>query len=266
MPQLELDDERKAGLAAVLEESARVLAAIRYGTAFRLGPASIVLNADNPLATGSFAAGLDGDLAMVERTLLALPLVWKEAGRHQVVVLASPSSAPELELLAEECGYEAAEETTTMLLTDPRQLVDGEPGILVRPLPEEDEDKVGALIAAAHDWSPSIGQRLQVVQGHRLDDPRHLAFGAWEGGVLVGVATGFLHGATGQVVHVAVARGARGHRLGRALTSAVATTLLQRGARLVWLTAEAGGLTERLFAGLGFESAYDAIVFTSPVD
>jgi ribosomal protein S18 acetylase RimI-like enzyme len=263
---LDLDDDRKSGLAATLEDGARALSAVRYGAAFRFGLAHVVLNPDNPLATGSFACGLEGDLGNVERTLLALPLVWREAGRHQVVVVASPSSAPELDLLAEECGYEAAEETTTMLLTDPRQLVDGEPGILVRPLPEDDEALVGALVARAHDWSPAVGRRLQVVQGHRLDDPRHLAMGAWQDGSLVGVATGFLHGVTGQVAHVAVERHARGRRLGRALTSAVAAALLQRGARLVWLCAEAGGLNERFFAALGFEPAYDAVVFTQPVD
>jgi ribosomal protein S18 acetylase RimI-like enzyme len=263
VPALDLDDSRRGALAGTLEQGARTLAAVRYGSVFRLGPAHVVLNPDNPLAVGSFASGFDGDLGMVERTLLALPLVWQEAGRHQVVVLASPSSVPELDLLAEECGYEAAEETTTMLLTDARQLVEGEPGILVRPLPEQDEGAVGALMAAARDWSPAVGGRLQVVQGHRLDDPRHVAFGAWEHGELVGVGTGFLHGATGQLVEVAVLRSARGHRLGRALASAVAATLLQRGARLVWLSAEAGGLTERFFHGLGFEAAYDNVVFTS---
>lgn len=266
MPPLDLDDDRKAGLAATLEEGARVLAAVRYGSVFRLGPAHVVLNPDNPVATGSFASGLDGDLGMVERTLLALPLVWREAGRQQVVVVASPSSVPELDLLAEECGYEAAEETTTMLLTDPRQLVDGEPGILVRPLPERDEGLVGPLLARAHDWSPALGRRLQVVEGHRLDDPRHLAFGAYDGERLVGVGTGFRHGATGQVVHVAVERAARGQRLGRALASAVAFTLRLQGAHLVWLSAEAGGLTERFFGGLGFEPAYDSVVFTSLSD
>ncbi|MCW2586861.1 MAG: family N-acetyltransferase [Frankiales bacterium] len=266
MPPLDLDDHRKSGLAATLEEAARALAAVRYGAAFRFGLAHVVLNPDNPLATGSFASGLEGDLGTVERTLLALPLVWREAGRHQVVLVSSPSSAPELDLLAEECGYEAAEETTTMLLTDPRQLVEGEPGILVRPLPEDDEPLVGALMARAHDWSTTVGRRLQVVQGHRLDDPRHLAMGAWENGTLAGVATGFLHGAAGQVALVAVDKSARRHRLGRALVSGVAATLLQRGARLVWLSTEAGGITERFFAGLGFEPAYDAVVFTQPVD
>jgi hypothetical protein len=207
---LELDDDRRAGLARTLEEAQRLLCQVRYGTVFPFGSGQAVLNTDNPLAVGSFASALDGDLGLVEQTLLTLPRVWEQAGRHQVVVLGSPSSVPELDLLAEECGYEAAEEVTTMLLTDPGQLVDGEPGILTRPLPEDDEAYVGPLIAAAHDWSLTVGRRLQVVQGHRLDDPRHLAFGTWEDGELVGVATGFLHGAAGQVVEVSVGRHARG--------------------------------------------------------
>ena len=38
-----------------------------------------------------------------------------------------------------------AEETTTLLLTDPAPLLEGEPGILTRPVPEQDEGKVGPL-------------------------------------------------------------------------------------------------------------------------
>ena len=261
---LELDEERQAGLARTFEDAQRRLCQVRYGSAFPFGAGQVVVNPDNPLATGSFAAGLDGDLGMVERTLLALPMVWQEAGRHQVVVLATPSSAPELPLLAEECGYEAAEETTTMLLTDPRQLVEGEPGILTRPLREDDEGELGRLLAEAHEWGPGIGRRLQVVLGHRLDDPRHVAFAAYGGNRVVGVSSGFLHGASGQVVNVAVDREFRRHRLGRALVSAVSSSLQSRGARLVWLTSEAGGLTERFCAGLGFEPAYDGVVFTAP--
>ena len=263
---LELDEERQAGLARTLEEAHRALCALRYGSAFRLGTAQVVLNPDNPLATGSFASGLDGDLGQVERTLLSLPLVWREAGRAQVVVLASPSCAPELPLLAEECGYEAAEEVTTLLLTDPRQLVDGEPGILTRPLREEDEGRLGPFLAAAHDWGTGIGTRLQVVQGHRLDDPRHLALGAYDGDELLGVATGFRYGATGQVVSVAVRHDARRRRLGRALASGVAASLRQQGAALVWATTETGGLTERFLTGLGLEPAYDGVVFTAPAE
>ncbi|MFN2537411.1 MAG: GNAT family N-acetyltransferase [Mycobacteriales bacterium] len=236
---------------------------MRYGSVFAFGAAQVVINPDNPVAVGSFASGLDGDLGLIEKTLLALPLVWAEAGKHHVVVLASPSSAPELDLLAEECGYEAAEEITTLLLTDPAQLLEGEPGILTRPLPEDDEGRVGPLIAAAHDWSLSVGKRLQVVQGHRLDDPRHVAVGAWQDEELIGVATGFLHGSIGQLVEVSVARHARGRRYGRALVSGVAAALLQRRAKVVWAGPEAGGLVERFFLGLGFAPAYDCVVFTA---
>ena len=260
---LELDDDRRRGLARTLEEAQRALCQVRYGSVFPLGTGHVVLNPDNPLAVGSFAAGFEGDLGLVEKSLLTLPLVWADAGRHQVVLLSSPSSVPELDLLAEECGYEAAEETTTLLLSHPEQLVADEPGILTRPLPEEDEGQIGMLVAAAHDWSTAVGKRLQVVQGHRLDDPRHVAFGAWQDGALVGVATGFLFGAVGQLVEVSVARAARRRRYGRALASAVAAALLQRGAELVWSSVEAGGLTERFLAGLGFEPAYDGVIFTA---
>lgn len=263
---LDLDEDRQAALAGTLEEAARALAAVRYGASFRMGRAHVVLNPDDPRATASFASGLDGDLGLVERTLLALPEVWHEAGRSQVVLLSSPSCVPELDLLAEECGYEAVEELSTMLLTDPLQLVDGEPGRLVRPLPEHDEPAVGALLARAHGWAPAVGRRLQLVQGHRLDDPRHVAFGAWEGGELVGVATGFRYGAVGQLAHVAVDPGARGRRYGRALASAVAAQLRLSGARLVWLSVEARSLTESFFGGLGFEPAYDAVLLTCPVE
>ena len=264
MSALDLDPDRQAGLAGTLEQAARALAAVRYGTSFRLGRAHIVLNPDDPRATASFASGLDGDLGLVQRTLLSLPSVWQEAGRSQVVLLSSPSCVPELDLLAEECGYEAAEEVSTLLLTAPERLVEGEPGRVVRPLPEQDEGRVGALLALAHGWSPGLGRRLQVVQGHRLDDARHVAFGAWEDGELVGLATGFRHGAVGQVAHVAVDPAAQGRRTGRALASAVAATLLGQGVRLVWCTVEARSAVEGLFAGLGFEPAYDAVLLTCP--
>ena len=262
---LDLDEGRQAALAATLEEAARTLTVVRYGRTFRLGRAQVALNPDDPRVTASFATGLDGDLGLVERTLLALPEVWHEAGLSRVVVLSSPSCAPELELLAEECGYEAVEELSTMLLTDPLQLVDGEPGRLVRPLPELDEPQVGPLLARAHGWSPSFGRRLQLVQGHRLDDPRHVAFGAWDDGRLVVVATGFRYGAVGQLAQLAVDPDARGRRYGRALASAVAATLRVQGAQLVWLSVEARSLAETFFQGLGFEPAYDAVLLTCPV-
>lgn len=274
-PELDLDDERRAGLADALEAAQRTLAAVRYGSIFRIGVATVVLNPDDPLPTAGLATGLAGPPGRVEGTLHALPAVWAEAGLPEVRVSASPSSAPELELLAEESGYEAVEETTTMLLTRPARLAEGEPGRITQVLRDEDEHRVGPLLAEAHDWSEDVGRRLQVVMGHRLDDPRHVTMAAYVSGELAGLATGFLHrvgrgtqgpGAIGQLVDVAVRPRFRSRGLGRALGSAVTAALLTRGADLVWLTVDAGGRAERFCADLGFESAYDAVTYVLPVD
>jgi GNAT superfamily N-acetyltransferase len=276
-PELDLDDDRRAGLAGTLEAAQRTLAAVRYGSIFRIGVATVVLNPDDPLPSAGLASGLAGPPGRVEGTLHALPAVWAEAGLPEVRVSASPSSAPELELLAEESGYEAVEETTTMLLTRPARLAEGEPGRVTQVLRDADEHRVGPLLAEAHDWSEQVGRRLQVVMGHRLDDPRHLTMAAYQDGELGGIATGFLHaggrpghglggGAIGQLVDIAVRPRFRSRGLGRALGSAVTAALLTRGAGLVWLSVDAGGRDERFCAGLGFESAYDAVTYIRAVD
>ena len=277
-PDLDLDDDRRGELARRIEDAAATLGAVRYGSRLRVGPASVVLNPDSPLVSGCLASGLDGSPAAVETALRTLPAVFGEAGLTRVVLSASPSSAPELELLAEERGYEAVEETTTMLLTRPARLAEGEPGRITQVLRDADEHRVGPLLAEAHDWSEDVGRRLQVVMGHRLDDPRHVAMAAYDhagGGELAGLATGFLHrvgrggqapGAIGQLVDVAVRPRFRSRGLGRALGSAVTAALLTRGADLVWLTVDAGGRAERFCADLGFESAYDAVTYVLPVE
>ena len=286
-PDLDLDDDGRAALAASLEAAQRTLAAVRYGSVFQVGVATVVLNPDDPRPSAAVAAGLTGPPGRVESTLRALPSVWAEAGLPAVLVTASPSSVPELELLAEENGYEAVEETTAMVLTRPARLVEGEPGRITQVLRDDDEHRVALLLAEAHDWPEALGRRLQVVTGHRLDDPRHLTMAAYEGGELAGVATGFLHvpprgvtyaagardaargpaaGPLGQLVEVAVRPRARGRGLGSALVSAVCAALLARGAELVWTVAEAGGRSERFLAGLGFEPAYDAVTYRLPVE
>jgi ribosomal protein S18 acetylase RimI-like enzyme len=263
---LDLDDTRRSELARGLEDAAATLGAVRYGSRLRVGPASVVLNPDSPLASGALATGLDAGPVAVEGALRALPAVFGEAGLGRVVLSASPSSAPELELLAEEVGYEAVEETTTMLLTRPALLVEGEPGRSVIPLPEREEHHAAPLVADAHGWSAAVERRLHRLLGHRFDDPRHVTVMASEGGEPVGLATGFLHGGLGQVVDVSVRRGRRGRGTGSALASAVAAVLLGRGAELVWLQVEAGGTVERGCAALGFEPAYDAVTYVLPVE
>ena len=266
-PDLDLDDDGRAALAASLEAAQRTLAAVRYGSVFQIGVATVVLNPDDPRPTAAVAAGLAGAPGRVETTLRLLPAVWAEAGLPAVLVTASPSSAPELDLLAEENGYEAVEETTAMVLTRPHRLVDGEPGRITQVLRDDDEHRLALLLAEAHDWSEALGRRLQVVTGHRLDDPRHLTMAVYEHGELMGVATGFLHvppgrvGGLGQLVEIAVRPRARRRGLGSALASAACAALLARGAELVWTLAEAGGRSERFLAALGFEPAYDAVTY-----
>lgn len=262
---LDLDDERASALARTLEEAAQALGAVRYGSVVRLAAASVVLNPDSPLPASNHAASFIGGPGAVEAALLLLPEVWREAGLRAVHVVASPASAPELGLLCEELEYEAVEETTTMLLTDPARLVDLEPGLRTRPVPEQDEDAVAPLLASAHGWRAEVARRQAVAVGHRLDDPRFLAFGAWEDGELVGVATGFRYGAVGSVAEVVVTEGHRRRGLGRALVSAVAAQHLVAGASLVWLSVEAGGRAEQACGRLGFLAAYDAVTYVLPV-
>lgn len=265
--ELDLDDDRAAALATTLEQAARALGAVRYGSVLRLAAASVVLNPDSPLAAANHASTFVGGPGAVEAALLLLPELWAEAGLPVVHVRASPASAPELGLLCEELEYEALAETTTMLLTDPARLVDGEPGLRTRPVPEQAEDQVAPLLADALGWSPAVARRQRVAVGHRLDDPRHLAVGAVDGdGRLVGVGTGFRHGAVGQVVEVAVAEGNRRRGLGRALVSAVAAQHLAGGASLVWLSVETRSRAERACELLGFAAAYDAVTYVLPLE
>jgi ribosomal protein S18 acetylase RimI-like enzyme len=264
-PLLDLDEPARAELARCLEDAGAALGVVRYGSRLRVGAATVVLNPDSPLVSGACATGLDGAPSAVEATLRVLPAVFAEADLPRVIVSASPSSAPELPLLAEECGYDAVEETTTMLLTRPRLLVEGEPGLTTRPLPEAAEPAAAALVADAHGWSGAVERRLRRVLGHRFDDPRHVTLCTENGGEVVGIATGFLHGPLGQVVDVAVRSRARRRGAGSALCSAVAATLLGRGAETVWLTTEAGGTVERLWSRLGFEPAYDAVSYVLPL-
>lgn len=262
---LDLDEQRASALARTLEQAAQALGAVRYGSVVRLEAASVVLNPDSLLPASNHAATFTGGPGAVEAALLLLPEVWREQGLATVHVQASPASAPELGLLCEELEYEAAEEMTAMLLTDPARLVDLEPGVRTRPVPEHDEDAVAPLHADALGWRPAVARREQVAVGHRLDDARHCAFGAWEDGELVGVATGFRHGQLGQVATVAVREGSRRRGLGRALVSAVAAHHLVTGASLVWLSCDAGGRAERACTRLGFSAAYDAVTYVLPL-
>lgn len=266
MSALDLTGSRRVAFAAQAEDLARALGRIRYGSVFPVGAATVVLNPDSPLASANFAGTLTGAPAAAQATLELLPAIWAEAGRSSVAVLDSPSCLPELSLLAEESGYEAAQEIAVLVLTDPPALVAGEPGRLARPVPERDEWQIAQIVAEASGWSGSVARRHGVVLGHRLDDPRFVAMGAGVDGSydapLAAVAAAFVDAGLGLVSDVAVRPELRGARLGRAVTSAAAASCLTRGARAVLAWTEAGSTVERFWTGLGFEAAYDAVAYT----
>ncbi|HWL34768.1 MAG TPA: GNAT family N-acetyltransferase [Frankiaceae bacterium] len=262
MPDLDLSDAAVATLAARVEEQQRAFGAIRYGSVFRVGAARVVLNPDAPFATANFAGTMTGSPAVAEATLARLPEVWAEAELAPVILLDSPSCLPELSVVAEESGYEAVEESAVMLLADRTALLDGEPGILTRPVSDRDDPAVIATVLGdAFGYAAGVERSLAEVLGHRLDDPRVEAVVAEDGGEVAGAAFAFVQGDLAYVTDTGVRQESRGHRLGRALGSAVAARCLTRGARVVWLAAEAGGAVERFWSWLGFATAYTAVTY-----
>jgi GNAT superfamily N-acetyltransferase len=259
--ELDLDAHRQAHLAELVEDTSRALGRIRYGSVFGLGTARVVLNPDSPLASANFAGTVGGSPGRAEKTRGLLPAVWREAGRGTVVLLDSPSCVPELGAIAEEFGYEAAEESAVMVLADPTALVEGEPGRSVRPLSYVEETRVAALVADAMDYPRPTERRLGVAFDQRLDDPRVTAWGSTEGGELAGVSVAFVDAGVGLVSDVAVRAAHRGRGVGRALASAAAADCLRRGAAVVCLTTEAGGTTERFWTDLGFATAYETVTY-----
>ena len=258
---LDADEDRLAVLARRLEDHQRAYAAIRYGSIFRVGLARVVINPDSPLAASNFAASLSGPPDAADVTLQELPHVWADHGIAPVILLDSPSSLPELGVLAEELDYEAAEELAVMVLAHPQRLVEGEPGRLAVPVGDAGEQEIAAVLTDAFDYSERVEAQLPDLIGQRLDDPRVIAVGARRDGDLAGVALAFVEGEVGLIAELGVRSAHRGHGIGRAVASAAAAECLTRGARLVWLSTEAGGLVERFWQGLGFVEAYDAITY-----
>ncbi|MFL6139331.1 MAG: GNAT family N-acetyltransferase [Frankiaceae bacterium] len=266
MAELDLDVRRQALLAELVEETARSLGRIRYGSVLEVGSARVVLNPDSPLASSNFAGTVRGSPGRAAATLRLLPSLWREAGRGTVVLLDSPSCVPELGVIAEECGYESEEEGAVLVLTEPAALVEGEPGRTVRPLTEDEEHAVAGLVADAMGYSGEVELALCDVFGQRLDDPRVSAWGTVEDGELAGVALGFVDVGIGMVTDVAVRADRRGRGAGRALVSAAAADCLRRGATVVHAVVEAGGAPEALWHHLGFATAYTTVTYVLRID
>ncbi|HEX8002796.1 MAG TPA: GNAT family N-acetyltransferase [Mycobacteriales bacterium] len=261
MPELDLSAAAVAVLAARVEEQQRAFGAIRYGSVFRVGAARVVLNPDAPFAAANFAGTVSGSPMAAEATLATLPEVWAEAERSPVILLDSPSCLPELGAIAEEAGYEAVEESAVMVLAGPRALAEHEPGSLTRPARDGEDAAIAGVLADAYGHSAAVERRLAEVVGQRLDDPRVEAVVAEADGEAAGVAFAFVQGDLALVTDVGVRPERRNHALGRALGSAAAAVARARGARVVWLAAEAGGHVEAFWSRLGFATAYTSVTY-----
>ena len=110
---------RLLDLPATVESAQRALGRIRYGSDLRIGTAALVLNPDSPLVTANMVTEVGGSPAAAAATLTALPAVFADAGRREVVLVSSPSSLPELDVVAEEAGYLAVDEGVVLLLAAP---------------------------------------------------------------------------------------------------------------------------------------------------
>jgi GNAT superfamily N-acetyltransferase len=264
--ELDLDARRQALLAEFVEDTARALARIRYGSVFDVGAARVVLNPDSPLPSANFAGTVRGSPGKAAATVRMLPAVWRDAGRDTVTLLDSPSCVPELGVIAEEAGYEAVEEGAVLVLAERAALVEGEPGRTVRPLPEDQEHLVAGLVADASGYSGAVERALRDVYGQRLDDARTSAWATVEDGELVGVALGFVDIGVGLVTDVAVRADRRGRGAGRALVSAAAADCLRRGATVVCANVEAGGAAEAFWHHLGFAPVCPTVTYLLRVD
>jgi GNAT superfamily N-acetyltransferase len=261
-----------ADLAPQVEDAQRAVGRLRYGSIFRVGLATVVLNPDSPLVAANFAAGLAGDPDAAVDTLRALPTVFAEAGRTEAVVVDSPSSLPELDLVCDETGYEAVEEGLVLQAFDP-----GSHPQVVAPVPsgarlavglhEGDEVAAAALFADAYGMGSGVGRALVRTLGHRLDDPNTVVTAAYDdqSGRLVGLGLGFVAGDLGLVTELATGLAHRHRGLGATLARALIGELAARGSRRALVTAEAGGRIERFWTGLGFEPAYETTTYVRPI-
>lgn len=252
-------------LAWHVEAAQRAYGRIRYGSEFRIGSGRVVLNPDLPLPDCNFASSISGTPGSALATVRRLPEIWAEAGLSPVTLVDSPSSLPELSALVEDVGFVAEEESSVVLLERPEGLMDREPGILTRPVRDGEEAAVAALLAEVGDHSGHVERALRRLIGHRLDDPRVVAFAASQRDALAGVAFGFAPaGGLALVTAVAVLPAYRRRGFGRALVSAVGNACRTRGAQPVAAIVDASYRTERWWVDLGFDTAYETVTYSCP--
>lgn len=266
------DDEELPAPEQARELAARVEAvkladgAVRDGRVGKVGVADVVLNGSNPLTVCNHACGLWGSSAQVAHTLLRLESVFAEAGRPEAVVHASPTTVADIEGIADDSGWRAAEECVALLYR-PESGESRVPTHGARGAVEGDLAGVAALLADHLDLSERAEKRLVSNLAQRLDDPRCLLVVTDDSEVerIASFALGFVEAGVGLVDHVAVRAGKRGRGHARDVLGELVTRAAEQGAEIVVGQTEEGSVAQRFAEACGFTAVYPVTVYTRGV-
>lgn len=258
-----LDPRQARELAGLIETARLSSGAVRYGRIGKVGCASVVLNADNPLPSGNHGCGLWGTSAEVAATLLRLERTFADVDRPEAVVYASPTTVDDIDGIADDAGWRAVEEGIALRYRTRR-----EPTHRVRVCTDEDLRGIAALLADDAGLSAAGEARLVRHFGHRLDDPRCVIRVADDHGAdrLAGFAHGFVEHGIGLVEHAVVRPGRRRRGIGHALVQNVVDATGDRGAITVATHTDEGGASERFAEACGFEAVYPVTTYARRID
>ncbi|MDP9394097.1 MAG: GNAT family N-acetyltransferase [Actinomycetota bacterium] len=257
------DDE--VALAQLVESSARAAGALRYGSILRVGTATAVVNPDSPFLLGNAAGAVGGTPAQATATLRALESLYVEAGREEAVVVGSPTSLPELDLVADEAGWSAVEEGVVAVAALGGLVPAAGRPCAVRPFADADLPAVAGLLADAAGLPGGAEQALLRHVGHRVEDPRALVLVAARDEQPAGVLLAVADRGLAVVTDLAVDLRARHKGLGTALVAQAVALLADRGASLLAAPAEAGGVAQRFWERAGLTEAYATTTYARRV-
>ncbi|HEY8371196.1 MAG TPA: GNAT family N-acetyltransferase [Pseudonocardiaceae bacterium] len=266
-PEL-LDETRARRLAELVETCRLASGAVRYGRIGRVGCARVVVNPYDPLPGGNHACALDGTPAEVGATLLRLEQTFADVGRAEAVVYASPTTVEEIDGIADDAGWQAAEELVAVVCRGEPAPADRWTGPAPRPAQDADLPAVTALLGDELGLPWGGGPKLIRHLGHRLDDPRCLLLVVDDPGLFrpAGVLSGFVDRGIGLVEQVVVRAGRRRHGLGAALVAEAVRRLREAGALVVAGYVAEGGSEERFAEHCGFRGAYPVVTYVRRVD
>ncbi|GGM41795.1 hypothetical protein GCM10012275_10950 [Longimycelium tulufanense] len=269
-----LDDAHARDLATLVEDSRLIAGAVRYGRVGRVGCARVVVNTDDPLPTGNHACALTGTPSQVGATLLKLERTFADVGRREAVVYASPTTEAEIEGIADDAGWYAADEELAMVYQPAADRPALRHAGMVRPATDTDLPGVVELLGDDLGLPLGGGDKLTRYLGQRLDDPRCLLLVADDPGLerVLGCVVGFADrpgvpgGGIGLLEHVVVRPGRRRHGWGWALVDAAVRAAHEAGALLVVTHVAEGSGAEWFVEACGFTAAYPVTSYVRRVD